>query len=211
MARVDDYRMALKMTEKEIRERNPVHLCRLSGALFTGHEGGSAVIELKFLNRIITITWPDLSFSQDQEGEVSIKEKIIILRYLNSIKREHRGEEWISYKDIPSARFYLDAFNRRVKQPLMGAFGEQPDRLVSCAKELFGAAPSSFGDVSVVIQALPKIPVTLALWEGDEEFPPDGAILFDSSIQDILSAEDISELSSMIVYPLVAKARSVTL
>jgi hypothetical protein len=208
MARVDDYRMALEITEREIRERNPLHLCRLSGALFTGQGGDAAVIELRFLNRMITITWPDLSFSQDQKGEVSIKEKIIILHYLNGVKRDQTGEEWISYKDIPSARFYLDAFNRRVKQPLVGAFGEQPDRLVSCAKDLYGATASSFGDVSVVIQALPKVPVILALWKGDEEFPPDGAILFDRSIQDILSAEDISELSSMIVYPLVAKARS---
>ena len=208
MARADDYRMALEITEREIRKRNPLQLCRLSGALFTGQEGDSAVITLRFLNRTITITWPDLSFSQDQKGEVSIKEKIIILHYLSGVKREQTGEEWISYKDIPSARFYLDAFNRRVKQPLMGAFGEQPDRLVSCAKDLYGATASSFGDVSVVIQALPKVPVTLALWKGDDEFPPDGAILFDRSIQDILSAEDISELSSMIVYPLAAKARS---
>jgi hypothetical protein len=208
MARADDYRMALKITEREIRKRNPLQLCRLSGALFTGQEGDSAVIALQFLNRMITITWPDLSFSQDQKGEVSIKEKIIILHYLSGVKREQTREEWISYKDIPSARFYLDAFNRRVKQPLMGAFGEQPDRLISCAKDLYGATASSFGDVSVVIQALPKVPVTLALWKGDDEFPPDGAILFDRSIQDILSAEDISELSSMIVYPLVAKARS---
>jgi hypothetical protein len=208
MARVDDYRMALEITEREIRERNPLHLCRLSGALFTGQGGDAAVIELQFLNRMITITWPDLSFSQDQKGELPIKEKIIILHYLNGVKREQTGEEWISYKDIPSARFYLDAFNRRVKQPLMDAFGEQPDRLVSCAKDLYGATDSSFGDISVVIQALPKVPVGLALWRGDEEFPPDGAILFSRSIQDILSAEDISELSSMIVYPLVAKARS---
>ena len=208
MARADDYRMALKITEREIRKRNPLQLCRLSGALFTGQEGDSAVITLRFLNRTITITWPDLSFSQDQKGEVSIKEKIIILHYLSGVKREQTGEEWISYKDIPSARFYLDAFNRRVKQPLMGAFGEQPERLVSCAKDLYGATASSFGDISVVIQALPKVPVTLALWKGDDEFPPDGAILFDRSIQDILSAEDISELSSMIVYPLAAKARS---
>jgi hypothetical protein len=208
MARVDDYRMALEITEREIRERNPLHLCRLSGALFTGQGGDAAVIELQFLNRMITITWPDLSFSQDQEGEVPIKEKVIILHYLNGVKREQTGEEWISYKDIPSARFYLDAFNRRVKEPLMDAFGEQPDRLVSCAKALYGATASSFGDVSVVIQALPRVPVILALWKGDEEFPPDGAILFDRSMQDILSAEDISELSSMIVYPLVAKARS---
>jgi hypothetical protein len=208
MARADDYRMALEMTEREIRKRNPLHFCRLSGALFTGQGDDSAVIDLRFLNRMITITWPDLSFAQDQKGEVPIKEKIIILHYLNGVKREQTGEEWISYKDIPSARFYLDAFNRRVKEPLMDAFGEQPDRLVSCAKDLYGATASSFGDISVVIQALPKISVTLALWRGDEEFPPNGAILFDSSIQAILSAEDISELSSMIVYPLVAKARS---
>ena len=208
MARADDYRRALEMTERELRERNPLHFCRLSDALFTGQAGDSAVIKLQFLNRMITITWPDLSFSQDQKGEVSIKEKIIILHYLNGVKREQTGEEWISYKDIPSARFYLDAFSRRVKQPLMGAFGEQPDRLVSCAKDLYGATASSFGDVSVVIQALPKVPVILALWRGDEEFPPDGAILFDRSIQNFLSAEDISELSSMIVYPLVAKVRS---
>ena len=208
MARVDDYRMALEITEREIRERNPLHLCRLSGALFTEQGGDAAVIQLQFLNRMITITWPDLSFSQDQKAEVSIKEKIIILHYLNGVKREQTGQEWISYKDIPSARFYLDAFNRRVKQPLMSAFGEQPDRLVSCAKDLYGATASSFGDVSVIIQVLPKIPVALALWRGDEEFPPDAAILFDRSIQDILSAEDISELCSMIVYPLVAKARS---
>jgi len=208
MARVDDYRMALKIAEKEIRERNPLHLCRLSGAVFTEQGGDAPVIQLQFLNRMMTITWPDLSFSQDQKGEVPIKEKIIILHYLNGVKREQTVQEWISYKDIPSARFYLDAFNRRVKQPLVGAFGEEPDRLVSFAKDLYAATNSSFGDFSVLIQALPRIPVALALWKGDDEFPPDGAILFDRSIQDILSAEDISELSSMIVYPLVAKAGS---
>ena len=207
MARADAYRTALEMTEKEIRKRNPLHLCRFSGALFTEQGGESAIIEVKFLNRTITVTWPDLSFSQDSEGEISLKEKILILHYFNGAKREDTAGEWISYQDIPSARFYLDAFNRRVKQPLVSAFGEQPDELVSCAKKLYGATTSSVGDVSVLIQALPRVPVTLLIWKGDEEFPPDGAVLFDSSIQDILSAEDISELSGMIVYPLVAKAR----
>ena len=207
MPRVDDYNMALDITGKELRKRNPVHVCRLSGALFTEKEGESALISLRFLNRMINITWPHLLFSQDSNKELPIKERIIILHYLNGVNREDLAGEWIAYQDIPSARFYLDAFNRRVKYPLVSAFGEQPDDLFFFAEELYGATTASIGDASVLIQALPKIPVTLTIWKGDEEFPPDGAILFYSSIQHILSAEDISELASMIVYPLLAKVR----
>ncbi|MBW1715106.1 MAG: DUF3786 domain-containing protein [Deltaproteobacteria bacterium] len=207
MPRVDDYNMALDITEKELRKRNPVHVCRLSGALFTEKEGEQALIRLGFLNRTISITWPHLLFSQDSNKELPIKERIIILHYLNKVNREDPAGEWIAYQDIPSARFYLDAFNRRVKYPLVSAFGEKPDNLLLFAEELYAATTGSVGDVSVLIQALPKIPVTLTIWKGDEEFSPDGAILFDSSIKDILSAEDISELASMIVYPLLAKVR----
>jgi len=207
MPRVDDYNMALDITEKELRKRNPVHVCRLSAALFTEEEGEPALIRLRFLNRTISITWPNLLFSQDSNKELPIKDKIIILHYLNGVNREDLAGEWIAYQDIPSARFYLDAFNRRVKYPLASTFGEQPDNLLFFAEELYGATTASIGDVSVLIQALPKIPVTLTIWKGDEEFSPDGAILFDSSIKNILSAEDISELASMIIYPLLAKVR----
>jgi hypothetical protein len=207
MPRLEDYNMALDITQNELLKRNPVHVCRLSGALFTEKGGGPALIRLRFLNRMISITWPQLFFSQDSNKELPIKERIIILHYLNGISREDLAGEWIAYQDIPSARFYLNAFNRRVKYPLVSTFGEQPENLLLLAEELYGGTAAFIGDVSVLIQALPKIPVTLTIWKGDEEFSPDGAILFDSSIQDILSAEDISELASMVVYPLLAKAR----
>ncbi len=207
MARVNDYRMALEITEKQLRKRAPLHLCRLSGARFRGQERDSGLITLKFLNRTIKITWPDLLFSQDSGQEIPIKERIVILHYLNGAQGKDLAGEWIAFQDIPSARFYLDAFNRRVKYPLVKGFGGQPHRLLPLARELYGADAGSFGDASVLVQALPKIPVTLTIWIGDEEFSPDGAILFDLTIKDILSAEDISELSSMVVYPLLAKVR----
>ena len=159
------------------------------------------------MNRPVTISWPDFAFQQDSGEEIPIKQKILVLHYLNGSSSKELTGDWISYKDIPSARFYLDAFNRRAKYPLIGAFGEHPDRLPLVAKELFGATTSSLGDVSVRIQAFPKVPVTLVIWKGDEEFSPDGTILFDSSIKDMLSAEDISELTSQVVYPLIANTK----
>jgi hypothetical protein len=107
---------------------------------------------------------------------------------------------------VPDGKFYLDAFHRRAKVPLIQAFGSQPERLLTLAGKAYGAVPLNQGDVSVKVQALPAIAVALILWQGDEEFPPDGNILFDRSIINILSAEDIAWLAGMIVYPLAGMA-----
>jgi len=66
--------------------------------------------------------------------------------------------------------------------------------------------PFDQGDHSVVVRAFPLVPVALILWEGDDEFPPEGNLLFDRSISHILSAEDIAWLAGMIVYPIMGMA-----
>ena len=59
------------------------------------------------------------------------------------------------------------------------------------------------GDAAYSFRILPRLPVAVLLWKGDEEFPPEGNILFDKNISNILSAEDIAWLAGMVVYPLV--------
>ncbi len=78
--------------------------------------------------------------------------------------------------------------------------------LVKLATEVYGATPMEQGDLAVKIQALPLVPVALILWKGDDEFPPEGTILFDRSVSRVLSAEDIAWLAGMIVYPLLGMA-----
>jgi len=208
MARIDDYKKALEIGKEEISNKNPLHLCRLSSGQFIEKANKPDSIQIVFLNRMVNISWPDLIFTQDSDKEIKIKEKILILHYLNNARKEDLTGELIAYQEIPSARFYLNAFNARSRDPFIAAFGENPDKLPVVAQELFAAQIASMGDISVTIQAFPKVPITFIIWRGDEEFPPNGTILFDSSIKDnLLSAEDISELVSMIVYPLIAKAR----
>jgi hypothetical protein len=203
MARIDDYSKALEIAKKALSARNPLQVCRLSGALFK--EGNPDTIKLTFLNRIVDISWPDLVFHQDSNGKIPIQQKILIFHYLTGSGKEKLTGELIAFQDILSAKFYLDAFNRRIKYPLINAFEKQPEKLLLLAKKFFGAAPSSVGDFSASIQALPKIPITLVIWKGDEDFPTDGTVLFDSSIKNMLSAEDIVVLASMVVYPLLKK------
>ncbi|MGD9041789.1 MAG: DUF3786 domain-containing protein, partial [Desulfobacteraceae bacterium] len=156
-------------------------------------------------------SWPELEFAQRvSEAELPIQQQILLLHYLHGAYASSGAGitgEWISFQEVPDGKFYLDAFNRRAKNPMVQAFGEHPELLVKLAGEIFGAAPSDQGDVSVLVKALPLVPVALIIWKGDEEFPPEGNILFDRNILKMLSAEDIAWLSGMVVYPLMGMAK----
>jgi hypothetical protein len=207
MARIDDYRAALKLGKAELMDKDPKGIADLSGAQLEEGADGPTTLTLDFLNRRVVITWPDLEFSyRESHEEVPIQQQVLLLHYLNGAKGAGMTGRWIAYQEVPDGKFYLDAFLRRAKNPMIQVFGSRPELLVKLATEAYGAEPFDQGDLSVVIMALPLVPVALILWRGDEEFPPEGTILFDQSISHILSAEDMAWLAGMIIYPLLGMA-----
>ena len=76
------------------------------------------------------------------------------------------------------------------------------------AGKKLGGKKMEMGDSSITFHPFPKIPITLILWKGDEEFSPQGTILFDSSIKNFLGGEDIAFLTDTTVYKLMAISRS---
>ena len=207
MARIDDYKKAVEIGKEELRRKDPKRTANLTGAGFGMDTEGREVITLNFLNKNIDITWPSLEFCFKEAGnEVPVQQEILLLHYLNGSTGMRVKEEWIAYQEVPDGRFYLDAFLRRAKNPMVQAFGKQPGLLMNLAEETYGARPLDQADFSVVVQAFPMVPVALLLWEGDDEFEPEGNILFDRSISYTLSAEDIAWLAGMIIYPLIGMA-----
>lgn len=208
MARIDDYRQALELGKRAISKKDPDLISLLSGAHLHTDPQGNKKISIQFLNRAVVITWPELGFSiKDSADEVPIQQQILLLHYLDGTGGGSKiSEDWIAFQDVPDGRFYLDAFLKRAKDPLVKTFGQNPKLMIDAATKIYGAIPYDHGDFSVVVKALPLVPVALILWKGDEEFPPEGNILFDRTISDILSAEDIAWLSGMVVYPLIGMA-----
>ncbi len=204
MARIDDYKNAVELGKKDLLGRDPNRVADQSGSTLKEDSEGRSVLTLDFLNRKVALTWPDLVFSfEDLDEEVPIQQQVLLLHYLNGARGSQLTGEWISYQEVPDGKFYMDAFLRRAKNPMVQGFGSRPELLVKLAKEVYGARPYDHGDSSVVVPALPQVPVALILWKGDEEFPPEGTILFDRSVFQILSPEDIAWLSGMIIYPLL--------
>jgi hypothetical protein len=69
---------------------------------------------------------------------------------------------------------------------------------IRCAGEAVGMADAAF-----LFLPLPRIPVYVLLWEGDEEFPPKVSILFNRSIESYFSASGIWALVNLMVRTLV--------
>jgi len=209
MARIDDYKKAVELGKAALAEINPKRIADLSGAVFEPDSEGKAVLYLDFLGRKVSISWPEFTISFKESGdEMPLQEQVLLLHYLIGAKGARQTGKWIAYQEVPDGRFYLDAFVRRAKNPMVQVFGNQPELLVKLATERYGARHLDQGDLSVLVQALPLVPVALILWRGDDEFPPEGTILFDRNISEILSAEDIAWLAGMIIYPLIGMAKA---
>ncbi|MFH0844630.1 MAG: DUF3786 domain-containing protein [Pseudomonadota bacterium] len=212
MPRIDDYKQALELGQKDLEGKSYDILASLSGAAVIRDGTGKTSLSLPFLNREVIISLEPFQISyKDSHEELPIQQQILLLHYLHGAFHSNGSAikgEWIAFQDIPDGKFYLDAFHRRAKLPMVQTFGERSELFVQLAAEIFGADPLDQGDISVVIRAFPLVPVSFIIWRGDEDFPPEGNILFDRNISDILSAEDVSWLSGMIVYPLIGMAKA---
>lgn len=210
MARIDDFKQARELSKTELLQRDPDVIAEYSGVKLVKKDNETSTLILNFLNRNINISWPELGISYvEGDGEISIQQQAFLLHYLNgacSSKGIKISGEWVSYQDIPDGRFYLDAFIKRAKTPLIDTFGFKATKMVEIASQAYDASELDLGDYSVKINALPIVPVALLIWEGDEDFPPDGNLLFDKTISDILSAEDIATLAGLVVYPMIGMA-----
>jgi hypothetical protein len=205
MPRVDDFKNTLVIARGEYQTKDPKIMARDSGAVYQVEPGG-AVLVLPFINREIKITWPGGEvITPEGTRELSLQEQGLIMHYLTQASGAPLTKTWITFREIPSGEFYYSAFAKRAKDPLVQTFGKNPGLLLELGTTM-GGIKGEEGDASLCFQVFPLIPVCLILWAEDDEFPPDGNLLFDASISKYLSAEDIAVLSGMVVYPLIGLA-----
>ncbi len=197
------FKFAYKIASQQLAEADGIErICRNSSAeykLIDSHP----VITLNYLNRSYQISLPAVQISlADSDEEVPLKDKILLLHYLIQARGTPLANKSIAYKELPDGVVYFPTFHKRAIKPLVDHFGRQPKKLIEVAKGL-GGHKAAVGDVAVTINAFKRVPITFVLWKGDDEFPPDGSILFDATVSDYLSIEDINVLCERIAWKLV--------
>jgi len=197
------YKLAYKLACEQLGKiDNLEQQCLRSGARYQVINSQQVII-VEYLNQRYQVTFPDINISlMDSEAEVPIRDKILVLHYLTLAKGVPISNKLIAFKELPEGASYFPTFSKRSIEPLIAHFGQQPHRLIAAAERLGGHAVD-YGDVAVTINGFSRVPVTIVLWQGDEEFPPRGNILFDATISDYLSTYDITVLCETITWRLV--------
>lgn len=205
MARVDDYQLSYDLAAEELAKMDPLEVAQRSGA--EALQGGAA-LGLAYYGRPVRVDLDPVSVAATDDGpEIPLTEQALILHYLTRADGEPLSNEWITFREVEAGEFYWSAFVKRAKSPLVGFFGARPELLNELAPKVGGEGPGVSGDVSVVVRAFPKVPIMLVLWAGDDEFPADGNVLFDSSIGHYLITEDVALAAGLPIYKMMAMAR----
>jgi hypothetical protein len=163
-------------------------------------DGQHTIITTRYLGRDCDIRLPEVEFIPPDGGEdLALRDKILVLHYLVQAKGPPLSGNLISYKDLKEGTVYFPSFYKRAIKPLVDSFGRSPEKLAEAARNVNGLK-ANYGDAGVLVPAFPRVPVTIVLWKGDDEFPPEGNILFDSTVSDYLSTEDINILCQTIAW-----------
>jgi len=204
VARIDDYQTTFDLAAREFGERDRELMAERADVTIQD-DGRLAVV---FLNRAYLVGGDPVDVVPADDGpEPHLTVKGLVLHYLLTADGTLPRGEWVTFREVPSGDFYWSAFCKRAKDPLVGVFGGIPQRMVEVARQLYDAEPASLGDAGVVVTAFPRVSVALLIYAGDDEFPPEGNLLFDPNVHHYLSTEDVAVLSGMIVYPMLGAAR----
>jgi len=188
--------------ERLLNVQDYASLCRNSGARYTRSKE-KVIFSLEYVGVTYEITLPIMEFRiPGSEAQIPIRDKILLLHYLLTAKGTPLSGNLITFKELPEGIVYFRTFQQRTIRHIVNRFGQEPKGLIEAGLKINGEK-TDMGDAGITIKALPRVPVTFVLWKGDEEFPAEASLLYDSTITDYLPVEDIIVLSEALTWKLV--------
>ncbi len=201
----DNLPLARRMALEGLLKSNPAERAARGGGRFEPGKDGKSRIAVRYLGREVWLSLPQGSLETPHKSQLSLREEILILHYLERASGIPPTGTWISFAEIPGGAFYHPVFLQRSKAPLVKYFGEDPQNLLVLAAGEMGGESLTLGDAGVKIQVFPRVPLGVVLWKGDAEFPPEANVLFDSSVTGYLPVEDMVILAETVVWRLIKR------
>lgn len=144
------------------------------------HETKQYIITL--LNKSYTVSLENRQITETENDSESagFLEQLCILSYLINAKQSPCVNKLVKVESFPGGQFFFRGAHTLPTEKLLKTFGENPQILHQASLAL-NAKQCDYGDASVEILVLPKIPLTLVIWGNDEEFVGRASILFDQT------------------------------
>lgn len=191
----------------EALQRVPVNLLEeRTGANYQSLGAEQGEFRLRLVDSQLSVAYPGFQVLDAHKKELPALHHAMVLYYFDSPEAVPVSEKWISFSELPDGRVYDSAFQGNTGNLLVKTFGLDLELLRKACESLDGTALSGYGDAAYVIQALPRIPMLVNYWQGDEDFPSNCKLLFDESVSHYLPTEACAILGGMLARKLVKKA-----
>ncbi|MEW6232100.1 MAG: DUF3786 domain-containing protein [Chloroflexota bacterium] len=201
----DPYRAAYEKVCQELRSADPQVVAGNADIEYRVLDGGG-LLTLPFFGRAYTVAFPALEVRDAQTGQTPpLAHQILMLHHLKQADGAPPTGQWVSFRLLPDGRVYERAFRARALEPLARTFGGDAQAFQQAARKL-GGEPMRLGDVSYLFRVFPRLFLAVVIWLGDEEFPPEANILFDSTAGHYLPTEDLAVVGGMLSGRLVKEA-----
>lgn len=160
----------------QLRSRDPEKLAALTGALLKGE-----TFHFALLGKPLCLAWPDLCAFDAADGrEQPTFLQALVLYYFVTADGAPLTGNWVSFADLPGGRVYAPAFQGYSGNELVKTFGLNVEAFRQACL-LNGGVPLEIGEAAYLFEGLPRLPLAVTYWVGDEEFPSASKILFDAS------------------------------
>ena len=168
--------------------------------------------ELKCLGQEVHVALNDREITSSSEtgkfivnnlGEYS---RLSILTYLTSAKDIPLTGELVRPSDQSGGGIFVRGTHVIPMDMVAEAFGDDKDKLINATKGL-GGLRREYGDVSIELLPLRRVPMTVVIWLGDEDFPPKASLLCDATCTLQVPIDILWSIAMMVVEMIFQQAQ----
>ena len=188
--RVDELRELTKLVPFNL-------LAEHTGARYQEIGPGRGEFRLSLFGTAIVITYPGFMGVNEKDEELPLPLQAVLAYYFHTADGAQLTGQWVSFAELPDGRMYNQAFQGYSGNELVKVFGLDIYAFKSACEKSGGVA-TPIGDAAYIFHALPRFPLLVNYWCGDEDFPSTSKILFDSSANHYLPIDVIAILGSML-------------
>jgi hypothetical protein len=148
----------------------------------------------------IEISYPEgLVCFEDSDELLSLDWKLMLLNYLSSSQDKPLKNERVSYRELPQGNVFYPNIKNHVLEALGRFFSDcNQGFLRNVLTKLGFTLIKSKADIAANANFLPRVPVMIQFWEGEDDIPSSCQILFDRTISDQMHIEDAAALCGLI-------------
>jgi hypothetical protein len=149
-------------------------------------------------NREITSNQPE-----GDPAPAEFLEQLCLLAYLINAKDLPIANKLTKIETLPGGQFFFRGVHGLPIEKLEKAFGDHPECLYWIIEQL-NAKQCEYGDASIELLVLPRLPITIVIWGPCDEFPPRVSILCDKTAGEHLPLDALLASINLTVDAMIA-------